>query len=316
MRRFSTLIAAGLALASAAVAQELPSPMKIVVTFPAGGTADVLGRLVADQIGKAGGPSVVVDNRPGANSIIGNEFAARAAPDGGTMLLVANSFLITSFLRKLPYDPIASYEPVCALVDSPLVIAVGASSPFKTLDDLLNAAKAKPGVVSTAAIGPATAQRVAVELLKKSAGVDVNFVPYPSNALAINALLGGEVASVTVNIADIGAMVADGRARILATLSPKRIEGWPNIPTARESGHDVAYAAWFGLVAPAKTPPAVLDKLSALVTKAMEQPDLRARLKPLEFYPSVACGAKFSEFLRGENDATGRIVREAGIKME
>ncbi len=316
MKRFMIGLLCGLACLGAARAQPLPATQKIVVTFPAGGTADILARLVADQIGKTAGSSVIVDNRPGANSIIGNEFAARSAPDGGTMLMVANSFLITSFVRQLPYDPLTSYEPVCALVDSPLIIAVAASSPYKTLGDLVAAAKQKPGAITNAAIGPATAQRVAVELLKKSAGIDINFVPYASNALALNAMLGGEIASVTVNIADAAGMVADGRARILATLSPKRIEGWPDIPTAGESGQNVAYSAWFGLVAPAKTPQPILDQLAANITKAMDAPELRAKLKPLEFYPAVACGAKFGAFLKAESDSTGRIVREAGIKME
>lgn len=316
MNRMILLLSAALSLALPARAQELPRNVRLVVTFPAGGTADVLARLVADQMSRAGGPTFIVDNKPGANSIIGNEFAARAAPDGGTMLMVANSFLITSFVRTLPYDTMTGFEPVCSLADSPLIITVRADSPYKTLKDLLAATKARPGATAMGAIGPATAQRVAIEMLRKASGLDVNFVPYPSSAQALNALLGGDVPTAMVAIADAGAMAADGRVRMLAVLTPDRVAGWPDVPTVRESGFDVAYSAWFGLLAPAKTPAPLMDQLSSRVAKAMEAPELREKLKPLEFYPSVSCGAKFGDYLRAESAATGNIVREAGIKME
>ncbi len=316
MTRWTLALLASMAWIGAAGAQQLPSTMRLVVTFPPGGTVDVLGRLVANQMGKEGASGLIVDNRPGANSIIGNEFAARSAPDGGVSLMVANSFLITSVVRQLPYDPLKSFDPLCKLVDSPLVIAVGADAPYRTLADFVAAAKAKPGTLTNAAIGPATAQRVAIEMVKRAAGVDVNFVPYGTNALAINALLAGDITSVTVNIADVAGMLADHRVRLLATLSDARIDGYPETPTLRESGYDVAYAVWFGLMTPAKTPPAILDRLSAMVTKAMQSPDLRAKLKPLAFYPAVSCGAPFGAFLQSEFDATKRIVQEAGIKME
>ena len=316
MTRRLAACAALLLFASAAAAQEPPRAARMVVTFPAGGTADVLARLVADAMGRATGATIVVDNRPGANSIVGNEVVARAAPDGATFLEVANSFLITAAARQLRYDPLSSFAPICSLVDSPLVVAVAAASPYRSIGDLLADAKARPGQVTTAAIGPATAQRVAVELLKRSAGVDVSFVPYPSNAQALNALLGGEIASVTVNIADAVGLAADKRVRFLATFSPRRVAGWPDTPTLRESGYDVSYAVWFGLVAPAKTPQPVLDSLAAAVTAAMRSPDLDAKVAPLQFYPNVVCGQDFAAFLTRESEITGRIVREAGITMD
>ncbi len=299
-----------------ATAQTVPATQRIVVTFPAGGTADVLARLVADQMGRAGGGSVVVDNRPGANSIIGNEFAARAAPDGGTLLMVANSFLITSFLRDLPYDTMKSFEPVCSLAQSPLIIIVPANSPYKTVKEFIDATKAAPGKLAMGAIGPATAQRVAIELLSKSAGLAVNFVPYASSVQALNAVLAGDIPSAMVAIADAAAMAKDGRVRFLSVLTRERVPAWKDTPTMIESGYDTAYSAWFGLLAPAKTPPTTLKALSDIVTRAMAAPELAEKMKPLEFYPSASCGAAFGEFLRAESESTGRVVREAGIKME
>ena len=179
--------------------------IKIVVAVPPGGNTDIVARVLADQIGRAHGPTMVIENRPGAGSAIATEAVARAAPDGNTLLLAGNSFVVNPHLRKVNYDPLASFEPICYLVTSPTVIVVNAASPYRTLADLIAAARAKPGELTLASVGPGSAAHIAIEVLKRVADVNLTFVPYPGTAPAINALLG--------RACDVGARQRHGRGR-------------------------------------------------------------------------------------------------------
>jgi tripartite-type tricarboxylate transporter receptor subunit TctC len=189
LRVSAALAALGLPLAEQAYAQA-PKTIRFIVPFPAGGGADLLVRVLSEQIGRSAGAATVVENRPGAASIVGTEFVSRATPDGGTVLIAANSFIIHPFFKKLNYDPLTSFAPIAWLATSPQVVVVNAASPFRTLLDLIEAAQAKPGELTNASVGPATTQHIAFELFKLRAKIKMIYVPFNGNGPAINELLG------------------------------------------------------------------------------------------------------------------------------
>jgi len=277
----------------------------------------MVARLLADQISRAYGPTMMVENRPGAASVMGTEVVSRAVPDGNTLLLPANSFVINPSLKKLTYDPLTSFEPICHLVRSPEVLAVNSASPYQTLGHLLRAARTNPGELTLASVGPATAQHIAFEVLKRAANVDINFVPYSGNAPAVNALLGGHVTSVLVNYPEVAEHLKTGTLRALATGSRTRLEQLPTVPTIAESGFkDYEAEAWLGLVAPAMTPKETVLELAAWFTAAMQESAVKAKLETLGLYPVGICGAEFAAHLRKQFDDYARIIRESNLKAE
>jgi tripartite-type tricarboxylate transporter receptor subunit TctC len=190
----------------------------------AGGGNDIVARLLGEQIGRAHRATVVIENRPGGGTVIGTEAVARAAPDGNTLLIPTADFVITPHLRKLSYNALTSFEPVCYLVDQPLLLVVNSTSPYHTLADLLNAARAKPGDLTLAANGPATAYQLAFEMLRRAAKVDMTFIPYPGTAPAVTAVLGNHVTSYLGSYAAVMEQLSGGKLRALATPSKVRIE--------------------------------------------------------------------------------------------
>ena len=304
-----------LALCANAFAQ-LPSTLKIIVPFAPGGAADILARLTGEHIGRTRGISAIVENKPGASAIIGGEAVARAAPDGVTVGIVANSFLINSQIRKLSYDPFTSFEHICNLVDSPPVIVVNAKSPWRTLGDFVAAARAKPGEFSLGADGPATTQHVAAAMFTKTAGIELNFVPFQGGAPATNALLGSHVSSIIANYAEVAPQVEAGEMRIIATTSPTRVSVLPNVPTTREAGLDFDMSGWFAVVATGRTPAPVVASLIEAFSTAMKSPDLLSKFALSQLFPVNECGAGFTEFLRKQNEALGPIIKAAGIKVD
>jgi tripartite-type tricarboxylate transporter receptor subunit TctC len=291
--------------------------IKIIAPVPPGGPTDTLARLLAEQIGSAQGPTMVIENRQGAGSVIGTEAVSRAIPDGNTLLINSPTFVVIPHLRKLNYDPLTSFEPLCYLVRSPQVIAVNSASPYFTLADLLSAARAKPGDLTLASFGPATSSQIWFEMLKRAANVDMTFVPYPGMAPAVNALLGEHVTSAWVDYLAVSEQVTAGKLRVLATPARTRIEALPDVPTVAESGYkDYGVDVWFGLVAPAKTPKKTISELAGWFTAALRVPEVKAKLATLGLYPVGMCGADFGAFLRKQYDEFGRAIREANIKAE
>ena len=291
--------------------------IRIVVPFPAGGSADEVARLLGDQIGRSRGVNVVIENRPGAGTIVATEAVSRAAPDGNTLLIVANSFVINPSLKKLNYDPLTGFAPVCHLVSSPLVIAVNSDSPYRSFADLVAAARAKPGELTMASVAPATTQHIAFEMLKRVADINMIHVPYPGGAPAVTALLGAHVTGVIANYSEVEAHLASGRLRALATASRQRIAAAPDVPTIAESGYpNYESEVWFGLVAPAKTPAETIAQLSGWLGAALATPAVKDKLKLQEMYPVGACGADFAAHLRMQFEDYARVIREADIKAE
>jgi tripartite-type tricarboxylate transporter receptor subunit TctC len=270
MRIIKLLLVAAVLAALPGVAQaQSGRTIRLVVPFAPGGSADILGRLLAQQVSQAHGVNVVVENRPGAGTVIATDYVSRAAPDGNTVLMVSNSFVINPNMRKLSYDVLTSFVPVALLVTSPQVIVVNVSSPYRTLPDLLDAARAKPGELTMASVGPATTQHIGFEQLKLVTKANMTFVPFPGNAPAVNALLGDHVTAVFANYSEAFEQLNAGKLRALATTARARIAPLPDLPTVAELGYkDYEVEVWFGLVAPAGTPkdataPRRLDKARA-----------------------------------------------------
>jgi len=305
------------ALFSLAAQAQTNRMIKFVVPFAPGGTADILARLLAEEIGKVHGVGTLIENRAGAGTIIATEATSRAAPDGNTVLFNANAFVINPHLRKLSYDPLTSFEPVCQLVSSPQVIVVGGGSVYRSLAEMLDAARARPGELTLASVGPASTQHIAFEMLKHLADVDMIFVPFNGNGPAVNALLGKHVDSVLVNYSEVAEQLQDGKFRALATTSRTRIDFLPEVPAIAELGFkDFEAEVWFGAVVPAKTPAAVVAELADWLTAALDAPAVKPKLKSLGLFTVGKCGAAFAADLRRRFDEYGQAIRESNIRSE
>jgi tripartite-type tricarboxylate transporter receptor subunit TctC len=292
-------------------------PIKIINPYPPGGTADIIARIVADEIGRARGATMVIEDHPGGGSAIGAQLVAHAAPDGNTILIATTALLINAYLHKVSYDPLNSFEPICNLTQSPQLIFVNAASPLRTVADLVSAARAKPGEISIATTGPGTNAHIAIEMLKRAAKVDITFVPYPGNAPTLNATLGGHVSAGIANYADLTQHFKAGDLRPLATLTPKRLEPLPDLPTIAETGYpDSQFLLWFGMFAPAKTPKETITQYAGWFTAALQAPDVRTKLVGQGLYPVGTCGADFAAAYRRDNEDFGRVIRAADIKAE
>ncbi|HZC55461.1 MAG TPA: tripartite tricarboxylate transporter substrate binding protein [Xanthobacteraceae bacterium] len=313
---FGAALALFAAIGEHAVAQSGPS-VRIIVPFPPGGTADILARLLSQQIGQSAQQNIIVENRPGAGASIGYEFTARAEPDGNTVVVAANSVVINPLLRKVNFDPVKSFAPICNLVTSPLVFVVNTASSYKTIADLIGAAQAKPGTITVAALGPATAQHIAFESFKRATATNMIFVAYAGGAPAMNALLGQQVDAALVNYSEAVEQIKAGKLRALATASAHRLKPAPEVPTVAESGYP-GYSAevWLGLLAPAATPASKITQLTDWFSAAMASPDVDAKLESIGLYPAVRCGEDFAHFINVQAADYTRIIADANIKVE
>jgi tripartite-type tricarboxylate transporter receptor subunit TctC len=312
-----SIAATGLAVLDGAAFAQTGRPLRIIIPFPPGGSADVLARIVGNQVASANNQTIVVENHPGAGASIAYELTARAIPDGNTIVVASNSVVINPILRKTNYDSVTSYEPVCNLVTSPLIFVVNSASPFKTIGELIAAAHAKPGTLTLAALGPATTQHIAVEQFKRATKTDMIFVTFPGGAPTINALLGQHIDAALVNYSEAVEQLKSGKLRALATASSKRIKPVPDLPTVAESGYPgYESEVWLGLLAPAKTPANSLAQMAAWFSAAMKVPDVEAKLLAVGLYPAVVCGKDFGAFIQSKNDEYKRIIRDANIKVE
>jgi tripartite-type tricarboxylate transporter receptor subunit TctC len=278
-------VAIGLALVLVAAAARdggsQNKTIRIVVPYTPGSGPDILSRLMGEAIGNEHGPAVVVENRPGGGTVIGTEVVERAEPDGGMVLLVANSFVINPALKRGNYEVAKDFAPVCYLASTPMVLVVQGASPYKTLADLIAAARAKPGELAFASGGPASSLHIAIEVLRRAADIAITYVPFGGTAPAISALLGGHVTAV-----------------------------WADYPTVvSQYEADIFY----GIVAPAKTPAGTLTQLSATFSMALQAPGMTPKLAKEGLFPVGTCGAPFGTYMRRLGDDYARIIREANI---
>ena len=291
--------------------------IRIVVPFPPGGSADILARLLGEQINKTNGPTVVIENRPGGGATIAYEAVARAAPDGNTLVINGNSVVINPHLRKVNYDPLTSFEPICYLLSSPNLIVVNSASPYRTLNDYIAAARAKPGELAFATVGPATTQHIGFEQFRRLANINVTYVPYQGGAPAITALLGGHVSAVLANYSEAVEQLKAGTLRALVSLSRERITPLPDVPSTTEAGFkDYDVEVWFGVLAPAKTPKELVAQHATWFKAALQAPDVKPKLANLGLYPVGTCLDDFAAHIHKQYGDYGRVIREANIRAE
>ena len=291
--------------------------IKIVVPYAPGSGPDILGRLLAEQIGRVNGQTIFVESRPGAGTLIGTEAVARAAPDGNTVLVVAPSFVINPTLRKVSYDALTGFEPICHLAATPIVLVTNSASPYRTVAELLDAARAKPGELTLGSGGPGSSLHIAFEVLKRAAGVNMTYVPYAGSGPAINALLGGHLTAVFADYPTVVEQLKTGTLRALATTSRTRAAALPDVPTITELGlKDYEDEIWYGLVAPAKTPQDSLAQLSGWSAAAINSPDMKPKLELQGLSPVGICGSEFGALLRKRYEDYARVIRESNIKAE
>jgi tripartite-type tricarboxylate transporter receptor subunit TctC len=291
--------------------------IKFVVPSAPGGVNDIMARLLGVQVARTQNVTVVIDNRPGAGEVIGTEAAMRAPPDGNTLLFVANPFVINPSLRKVGYHPLTSFEPICQLVRAPTLIVINSASPYRTLSDLLDDARKRPGQVTLASIGPGSPFHLGVEALKRAANVELTFVPYAGNAPAVTALMGQHVTAMFGTYSNVAQQLKAGTLRAIAAGTRSRIEPLPDLPTIAELGFkDYEVDAWFGVLAPATTPKETVSQLAQWFTAAMQVPAAKEKLLAQGLYPVAACGQDFAAHLRRQFDEYGRVIREANIKGE
>jgi tripartite-type tricarboxylate transporter receptor subunit TctC len=291
--------------------------MRLVVGFTPGGGVDINARMLAAKLSELLGQPVVVDNRPGAGTNIANEYVARAAPDGYTLLMGTPALAINMALYKnLLYDTLRDFVAVSMFSQSPNILVVNSSSPAKSMSELIALARAKPGVLNYSSAGSGTTQHLAGELLKLRTGTNIVHVPYKGSAPSLTALIAGEVDLSFANVPAILQHVKSGRLRPLASTGTRRSELLPDVPTMQEAGLDLEATVWYGVFAPAATPRAVVNAISDAIVQATRSPDIMQRLVDQGAEPVGDAPAEFDRILRKEVAKWGEVIRTTGIQVE
>jgi tripartite-type tricarboxylate transporter receptor subunit TctC len=316
-RPCAAIISLALVAFIAPVQAQSPKTVKIVVPFTPGGGSDLLGRILADYVRRTEGTTIVVENRAGAGSVIGTDAVSRATPDGTTLLINTPNIVIAAHLRKLNYDPLTSFEPICKLGSSPALVVVNSSSPYRSLADLVSAARGRPGALTLASVGPATTLHVAAEKLKRASRADMVFVPFPGSASAVSAVLGGHVTAALAEYPAVSAQIDGGELRALGTGQATRNGPLPNLPTIAEAGYPgFQIDLWWGLFAPARTPNDVVSRLADVFGHAVEAPEIKSKLTGIGFFPAVLCGDRFVSYLRQQYWEYAELIQQANIRGE
>jgi tripartite-type tricarboxylate transporter receptor subunit TctC len=312
--------ALGLIAPQAADAQTYPNrSVTIIVPSAAGGGTDTLSRILADQLSKQLGQSFVIENRTGGGLLVGTTAAAKAAPDGYTLLagLTGNMAVNPSLFSKLPYDPLADFTPVAMLATYPFMVVVSNSLPAKSIKELIDLAKAQPGKIDYASAGNGTGQHLGSELFKMMAGVQMGHVPYRGAQPAYQDVITGRVPVFFDNMSTAMSLAKGGKIRALAITSKTRSPLMPELPTVDESGlPGYVHHTWFGFWAPKNTPPAIVEKLNAEVKKALADPTVRQRIVATAGEPSKMERQEMDAFVRAEIAKWAEVVKRANIKVQ
>lgn len=307
------------AVPSLAAAQDYPTkPITIIVPFPAGGTLDNLTRSLAQKMSDDFKQPVIIDNKPGAGTVIGTEIVARAAPDGYTLGMVANSFAINpSLYDNLRYDTVKDFTPVSWVAYTPHLLVANPNVPVKSLMDVIATAKSKPGELSFASFGAGTSPHIAIERLKSEAKIDVLHIPYKGQAPALNDLLGGHVDMMFANTPDVLPHVKSGKLRAIALANDARLESIPDVPTFKEAGVDNMNSnSWYGVIVPSGTPAPIVEKLSAEFVRIVNLPEIRERLLAQGLEPAGTTSAEFAEYLKSEMEMAATVVKASGASVQ
>lgn len=322
-RTLGFIFAAGAALvaaASIAAAQSYPSkPIRLIVPYAPGGAAGILARVVADKMTHGLGQPIIVDHRPGAGTIIGVDMAAKAAPDGYTLVMgtVTSHAMVTSLSTNVPFDPEKDFAPISLIASLPFILVVHPSVPAASVAELVALAKARPGQLNYGSAGNGTSNHLAGELFKSAAGLDMVHIPYRGSGPAMLDLVGGQIPLMFDLTITALPQIAGGKVRALAITSARRSALAPALPTMAEAGAPgVEVVSWFGILAPAGTPPAIVTRLNAEIVKAMQAPDVKELLAGQGADALTSTPQEFAAYISAERAKWARVVREAGIKPE
>jgi len=319
MLRVCVAVLSGLAFAGAAGAQDYPSrPIRMVVPFAPGGGSDISARVLADGLTEALGQTIVVDNRPGAGSILGCDIVAKANPDGYTTLLGNISMAFnTAIYRKLPYDAIKDFQPISLVTDQPNILVAHPSLPARTFKEFLELATAQPGKLTYGSAGMGSGTHLAMEMLLMSRKLDLVHVPYKGTGPALTALLGNQISVFFSTYASALPHVKAGRLRAYAVTSARRTATLPDIPTVAESGFSgYEYSTWYGFLAPAGTPRAIVEKLSKAAMSVLKSEKTRERYIAQGMEPIPSTPAEYSKYLKSEIDKWTKVVRAAKLPLQ
>jgi tripartite-type tricarboxylate transporter receptor subunit TctC len=316
--RMAAVAAVVLAAAGAASAQPFPSkPVHILVPYPPGGGVDVLTRTLADVVSKQWGQSIVVENRPGAGGVIASQAIATSPPDGYNLIMVASGHATNPFLyAKIPYDTFKDFSPISLLASSPNILLVRTDSPFKSVGDVIAAAKAKPGSLSYGHAGNGTSTHLAGELLKNLGGIDLNAIPYKGGAPAINDLLGGQIPMSLNNGPESVGQLQAGTVRALAVTTALRAPFLPDVPSMSEAVPGYGTEVWWGLLGPGGMPPDFVAKLSHDFVAALNTEAVKERLAKLGALPIGSSPKEFDAKIHADYEKWGPIIKAAGMKAE
>lgn len=314
------MLAVLLILTFPAVAQNYPDkPIRLIVPFPPGGGTDIFARLIGNKLSETLRWVVVVENRPGAGGNIGVDAVAKSPPDGYTIVMgqTSNLAINPTLYPALPYDPLKDLVPVIGIASAPLVIVVAATSPYRSLKDIVAAAKAKPGEMMFASPGNGTVAHLAGERLQGVAGVQFQHVPYKGSAQALTDLIGGNVDLFVSSVTSALAQIKGGKLRAIAVTSAHRLAELPNVPTVAESGYKGFEAStWFGLLVPKGTPAPIVMQLNREVNRVLQRPEVRQTIASEGGEPLGGTPEQFSALLRSEYAIWGRAVKESGAKVD
>ena len=310
------LLATGLSLPTdQALAQE-SKPIRIVVPFATGGSNDIVGRSMAQQLSTRLKRSVIADNVPGAGGAIGSAMVARAEPDGSTLLLISSTFTMNASVMKLSYDPVKSFTPVAMLGMGPSVIVVAANLPVNSIKELIDYSKKNPGKVFFGSAGVASFQHFAIELFKLRTGADLTVVHYKGGGPALMDLAAGHVHVSLGSLIQMQTFLRAGKIKILGVAGHRRVDLIADVPTLKETGVDVEVSNWWGLLAPAGTPNTLVDRLNRESNAALSEPDMKKRFASEGADPMPMSRADFEKFMTDETAKWAKVARETGIKIE
>ena len=314
------LIAAALCAATAVQAQTYPSkPIRWVIPYTPGGITDNVTRMVTAEMQKTLGQPIVIENKPGANSIIGADLVAKAAPDGYSVVTViaAHAANATLYQNKLPFDPVKSFAPVSLAVVAPLILTVNNNFAPKNVKELIDYAKKYPGKISFGSSGIGAAAHLTTELFKQTTGVDMVHIPYKGTAPALAGLMGTDIQVLVDVPSTLMPHVRGGKVRAIAMFSAQRVPGAQEVPTIVESGGPLIEAStWLLFLAPAGTPKAIVDRLSQEASKVIQSPEMRARFDQLGIFPGGGTPEQASKFLADEIAKWSKVITTAGVKAE
>jgi tripartite-type tricarboxylate transporter receptor subunit TctC len=307
-----------LAVPAAIPAQSYPEkPIRIIVAYTPGGGNDIAARLIAPKLSEAMGQPVIVENKPGAGTNIGQEYVARSAPDGYTLLLASPAVTINpSLYKSLPYVALRDMTGVSMFAQSANLLAVNPSLPAKDVKELIALAQSKPGKLTFSSSGIGSSQHLTGELFNLRAKIKMLHVPYKGTAPSMTAVLSGEVDMTFTNIPAALPHIKSGKLRIIANTTGNRAELLPEVPTLQESGVNVTTIVWFAIMAPAATPRPIIDKLAGALTKIPHTPDMKKRLADLGAEPVGSGPDEFNKFLRDETAQWAEVIKAAGVKMQ